>query len=205
MTFTTLDTVLYTLAFLVPGFIINSIFSRFCSEDDQQPQLLLLRFLTFSAINYGLCFVLIYLVLKADIFVLHPILTAVVWFFIVFVSPVVLGFLFGFLEQRNILPELFRGYGIDITGLDNLTAWDKSILSIKNPRFVLVSLTGGMEVRGMLGANSLASKQSKGGDIYLEKVMRADPSDPSGPWVYVPDSSGIWIKGSEIKHVEFWG
>lgn len=205
MTFSALDTVLYTLAFLVPGFIINSIFSRFCSEDDQETQLLLLRFLTFSAINYALWSGLLYLVFRFDFFALHPLATACVWVLVIFISPIVLGLVFGYVEQRRFLWSFFEKYGIDIAGIDNLTAWDNTVLSFSEAQYVLVTLTDRHEIRGVLGGKSLATKQSKGGDIYLEKVMVIDPSNPTGPWIEVENCKGVWVKGSEMRYFEFWG
>ena len=51
-TFSTFNAVIYTVCFLVPGFLMDWTVSRFFSKKSEQVPLILLRFLTFSCVNY---------------------------------------------------------------------------------------------------------------------------------------------------------
>src|SRR2546429_1176139 len=54
MTFTSFDAVFFTVAFLVPGFIWESVLSLFLRRRDDRADRAWVRFLTLSAFNYAL-------------------------------------------------------------------------------------------------------------------------------------------------------
>ncbi len=53
MTITSFDVVFYTLAFIVPGFIWSGVIGGFVPRRADQKEFVLLRFLTFSCVNYA--------------------------------------------------------------------------------------------------------------------------------------------------------
>ena len=66
MTLDKIEVALLTLAFLVPGFIIHSVFSLFTvRRNEGTKELLFLRFLTFSTLNVVVAFPLIFKIITA--------------------------------------------------------------------------------------------------------------------------------------------
>jgi hypothetical protein len=68
-TFSTFNAVIYTVCFLVPGFLIDLTVSRFFYKKSEQVPLILLRFLlrflTFTSLNYAVwIFIFFYLGIK---------------------------------------------------------------------------------------------------------------------------------------------
>ena len=64
MTLTSFDDVFFTVAFLVPGFVWESVLHMFLRRREDRADRAWVRFLTLSAINYGLWSWLIYLLLE---------------------------------------------------------------------------------------------------------------------------------------------
>lgn len=198
MTFSGFDAALLTLAFLVPGFILIAVFERFCPQADADTQVLFVRYLTFSCFNYALWFWLIYLVVRLDFFYRNVIAAAVCWTFIMLISPIALGIFFGFMEQKKLTAKLLEPIA-HVYPVQDSTAWDEAFdRTTTNPRWILVTLTDGSEIRGLIGASSTVTSKAKGNDLYIESVCEADS------WELVKNSGGVWIEGSIIKTVEFW-
>jgi Family of unknown function (DUF6338) len=158
----------------------------------------LLRFLTLSAINYGLWVWLVYLMMKSSFFVDNPVRACIAWAFVVFVSPAMLGLGVGALGQRNAGRRL-----LDRLGISTLhpipTAWDY-FFGRRVPVWVVVTLTDGSYVAGYYGTGSFASSERDERDLYLEAVYNIQDATE---WVEVPRSAGVWIRGTQIRHLEF--
>lgn len=196
MNFTGFDAVFLTLTFLVPGFILNAVFERFCPQETAETQVLFLRFLTFSCINYGAWLWLVYLLIRTDFFYKNLIAAAFGWTVVTLISPVVLGICFGLIEQKKVIAKVFKPIAF-IHPIEDSTAWDEATGRITpHPLWVLVTMRNGNKVYGLFGSNSYATSKNKGGDVFIEKC--ASPG-----WV-VDENQGIWIRGSEIISIEFW-
>jgi hypothetical protein len=103
MTITSFDVIFYTLAFIVPGFIWSGVIGGFVPCRADQKEFVLLRFLTFSCVNYAFWPWLIYLIIKRNLAETHLSVAAFLWFMIVFISPSVLGIISGVLSQREFV------------------------------------------------------------------------------------------------------
>ncbi|MBI2218807.1 MAG: hypothetical protein HYU51_16095 [Candidatus Rokubacteria bacterium] len=199
MTLNSFDAVFYTLAFLVPGFLADSVANTMVRKKAIAHEVSLLRFLTLSCLNYAVWSWLVYLVVRTAFFLEHPIRSAAAWFLVIFVSPVALGAMLGVLSQRNTIRRLLDRLGI-YTVHPIPTAWD-DFFSTTGPVWVLVTLKDGSSVGGRFGARSFASSDSTERDLFVESVYRVEER---GAWTEVPLNAGIWIRGDEIQHVEFW-
>lgn len=199
MTFANFDVVFYTFAFLVPGFIWDSVMSVMVKRRAVAHEVSLLRFLTLSCINYGLWIWLVVLVAKSSLFLDHPVRSAAAWGSMALVSPVILGVAVGALSQRNAVRMLLERYGI-YTIHPVPTAWDY-FFSRTGPVWILVTLADRSQVAGRFGSRSFASSDSSERDLYIESVYRVAEQ---GPWTEVAMNEGIWIQAAEIKHIEFW-
>jgi hypothetical protein len=195
----TLDSLFYTIAFIVPGFIILTTKSMFVQERDEKLSSLLLRCLTYSCVNYGLWSWLIYLLLMTDFFAKSTLSVAASLFLIDFISPVIIGGVYGHLLQRDTLGQLLGRFGLRILK-PSPTGWDYKFSNIKSGVWIRVTFKDRSRVVGWFDSSSLASGEQKERDIYIEQVWVED----SCKWKSVPRTDGMIIRGGEIKHIEFW-
>lgn len=200
--FNTLNAVIYTVCFLVPGFLSDLTLSRFISQKSEQVPLTLLRFLVFSCLNYIVWIVIYLLTLPWNKLILeYPILIAITLILVVFVSPVFLGWLLGYINKQELIERGLSSLGRMQTLSRYRVAWDYKFSRINEPLWLLVTLKDGSQVAGRFLANSLASSDPSERDLYLEEVYQFDDDNP---WQPVPATSGIWIAGDEIRYIEFW-
>lgn len=197
-TFSTFNAVIYTVCFLVPGFLIDLTVSRFFYKKSEQVPLILLRFLTFSCLNYAI-WIFIYLLPWDKSFLTNPAFLAVIFLVIIFISPLFSGLIFGLANQQQLVEQ-----GLAILGFRTLSgfpsAWDYHFSRINEPLWVLVTLKDESQVAGRFGRKSFASSESSERDLYLEKSykLREDNS-----WETVEGTVGILIKADEIRYIEF--
>lgn len=194
------EAVFYTLAFVVPGFIMLSSFRMIVKTRDETSQINLIRFVCFSSINYGVWSWLIYLLVKTN-FLSHSLfLRSLLWLFIIFISPILLGLFIGYLSDRNIVSKLLTKLGLKIIQ-PIPSAWDYFFSKILQPIWVLVTLQDGSEIAGIFGIRSFSSSDNQERDLYLEKVYSICTD---GSWCEVVDSKGVLISSRHIKSLEFW-
>jgi len=193
------ETLFYTLAFVVPGFIIHSVIAILFPVGEEKLRFALLRFLAFSCLNYGLWIWLIYILIFSDSLQQHPFWSATLWCLVVFVGPVFLGLAVGKLSQMQVLRRMLHRLRFR-TSHPIPTAWDYKFYKTREARCIIVTMKDGSQVAGMFGWNSFASDAASGCDIYLEEVFTMPRN---GPWRRRNNSDGIWIAGDEIKAIEF--
>lgn len=199
MTISNFDAVFYTLSFIVPGFIWDSVLAGIIPRKTEGKESLFLRYFTLSCLNYALWVWLIYLLPRLDFFKLYPLRSALSWVLIISVSPFILGMVSGKLRSDG----WFRGFLMRI-GINSLhpipSAWDY-YFSITSSVWILVTLKDGKQVAGLFGSRSFASSDQNERDLYIQEIYKIKED---GPWQKIPDNNGIFIKGDEIKHIEFW-
>ena len=199
MTLTSFDAVFFTVAFLVPGFVWESVLHMFLRRREDRADRAWVRFLTLSAINYGLWSWLIYLLLERVGVLARPLIAALAWFFILFVSPIAFGVATGLLSQRATVRRLLARYGI-YTVHPVPTAWDY-IFSHSAGSWVLVTLADGSTVAGVFSARSFASSDPSERELFLEQLYKVEDD---GPWQPAPMNRGVWIRGEAIRAIEFF-
>jgi hypothetical protein len=111
MAFSSLDVVLLTTAFLVPGFVWACTMQIFIRRWDDRRDPTWIRLLALSAFNFGLWSWLIYLLLTGVDVLGRPWMAALAWFGILFISPAVLGAVAGLLSQRATIRRLLADRG----------------------------------------------------------------------------------------------
>ncbi len=198
MTFTTFETVFFTVAFLVPGFVWSSVVSLLVPRRSRAPQLRMLEFLTPSCLNYGLWSWALFLLFSSDLLRERSYLAAFSLFAIVFVSPIGLGVLSGWLRQRNAIASFLGRFGFH-TIHPLPTAWDWKF-SRGYPYWFIVTLADGACIYGLFGRNSFAGDEPTGRDLYLEAMYYLDND---GEWYPVEQTGGVWIAATHIAVVEF--
>ncbi len=206
MTLDKIQTALIILTCLVPGFIMYSTFSLFTIRRTETKDLLLLRFLTFSAGNLIVCLPLLYVVVTKNYIAQHPWLTTLAFLFMNFGMPVILGLVVGYFDQKCLLKHLLRRFGLN--AMHSIpTAWDYKFnqISPTQGRWVLVTLKDDREIGGFFGGNSLASSEPTERDLYLEEAYAVQHDDQGNcMWSPMTRTDGILLRGDEIRSVSFY-
>ena len=197
MTLGSLDVVLYTCLFLVPGFIIDDIVNAFCTSKKRDTNIAILRYLMFSVIHCALWapayIKLVTLISTAP--------TTVSWLYIGLVSVVgafFTGLVLGFMIRGQFLHKIFALLGINVS-LSIPTSWDYKFSTIEWTRWVIIYLACDKTVYGLLSTKSYASIDSSERDIYVEKVYTLDENKK---WIMQTRSDGMLIPKDQIRFIE---
>lgn len=193
------EALFYTLAFLVPGFVMYATYSVFAVRRAEVPKLSFLRFLTLSCVNYAAWSWLVYLIFSAEFFAGHAVRSAAALGWIILGSPLALGLVAGYFSQKETIRKVLMGLGLRPMH-PVPTGWDYKFSTIKKAVWVPVTLKDGSHVAGLFGSKSFASSDPKERDLYIQRVYRIEKE---GPWKPVERSDGILIAGDQIKYVEF--
>ncbi len=198
MTINSEVTIFLTLAFIVPGFIWHCVQSAFIPKKTETTQLLFLRFLTFSCFNYAFWSWLIYVFLATEYTSQHPIRTSCFWGVIIFVSPVAMGILTGWLSQRQFARKVLSKMGL--ASIHSIpTAWDYKFYNTNSCVWIQIELKDGKKIAGLYGSESFSSSSQSERDLYIQQAIRIK----DGKWEKLDRSDGVLIKGDQIKYIEF--
>lgn len=203
MTISGFKILFYIISFIIPGFIIRAILERLAPmKRASGKQSRFLQLLTLGFVNsVGLFVAFRSKVLDPSAMkgALKDGSNLTRWLLIVLVLPVLLGFLFAALREWDRPKEVLESMGFSVLRGEP-TAWDYRMHKINAGAPVVVTLSDGKVVGGDLGDDSYAASGKNGGDLYLEETYMLD----QGQWTIYEGAPGIWIDGSEIKHVEFY-
>lgn len=198
MTISSFDALVYTTAFLIPGFVWSAVLSMLVARRAAETKIRFLEFLALSCINHGLWIWLTYPLFAADGWSLRPLATGGLLFLVVFISPVMLGLATGRLVQTEWVRSFLGRLGFR-TIHPIPTAWDYKF-SRTGPCWVIVTLKNGARVFGLFGTRSFAGDDRSERDIFLEMLF--EPTG-TGEWAPVEDTDGIIVKGDQIAAIEF--
>lgn len=201
MNLTSLDAVFYALAFLVPGFVLDSVLATFQRRRPEAPQLSFLRLLTFSAINYAIWSWLVYLLVRSDWIGANPAAGAALWSVVIFVGPVIIGLALSYSSQKEWVRRFLQWIGLRPVQVTP-TAWDWRFERMREHHWMLVTLRDGSQVAGYFGAQSYASSDPSERDLFIEQVWEVP--DNQDVWHPAREGQGILISRDEIRYVEMW-
>jgi len=190
--------VFFTVGFLVPGFVWSAVLSMLVPSRRAATEIRFLEFLTLSCINHGLWSWALFMIFQSGFTERHPRWSGLLVFGIIFVSPVVLGLLSGFLRQREVVGRFLGWLGVR-TVHPIARAWDWHF-SRERPSWVLVRLKDGTRIFGLFHKNSFAASDPQHRDFYLEAQFRLLEG---GEWAPVEDTDGVLIMADEIAYIEF--
>jgi len=162
--------VLVIVAFIMPGFVANRVFSFAHSSPETNEGRMLLGAITLSSVNYG---VLSWLLVLAwtEKWYADPILLTLLVLFVLFVSPIAIALL--------LVKAIDAEWALHFRSIFRIAhpvpkAWD-SFFRKGIPCWVVATLKGGRLVAGLYGGNSFASSFPAQEDIYLEKLCMLSP------------------------------
>lgn len=200
-----LNDVYFVLALFVPGFVYWSVLRQFVPlRKLDGSESLLLSYLSATVLMYALWSPFILWVMSATTsshLVASPFQILVIFCSLVLIGPSLLAVFRAYTIQKDIFSGLLTKLHLR-TVHPIPTAWDWKF-SRTSPSYVLVTLIDGKIIAGWLGLNSLASSDPDRRDLFLEKVFTIPPD--GSPWVETPGTSGVYIDGKQIAHIEFRG
>lgn len=193
-----LDILFYTLIFVVPGFIIDSIYRICVPQEDAKGELIVLRFLLFSTINYSVVFPILLLVYKIPYIDSHVNVKLYVSLLVILVVTVGIALIISVISNKGWVRSFLQKIGIHTIHITP-TAWDYQFKR-EEPGYLIVYLEDGGIVYGYWGSKSFASSVRDSKDIYLEKIF--DLSEDK-EWIEITSSKGVLIPEKSIKYIEF--
>ncbi|MFA1822989.1 DUF6338 family protein [Virgibacillus oceani] len=199
MTIENFDVLFYTLIFVVPGFIIDSIYRVFVPQKDVTGQSILLRFLVFSTINYIVVFPILILLSRIPYIQSNVQFKLYVSILVIFSISVSIALIIPVIFNKGWVRTLLQKIGINTIHIIP-TSWDYQFNKNK-PSYLIVYLEDGGIVFGYWGSDSFASSIRNDKDLYLEKIFDVNEDNE---WIEITNNKGIWIQATSIKYIEFY-
>ncbi len=194
MTLDSAQTLFLTLTFIVPGFIMDSVCSKFVARHRPESHVAFLRYLTFSSLNYAVWSWLVYWLLVEE---RSLVVAFFCWVLITIVSPVAIGLLLSYAHQNQWLKWLAKKARLRIIHATP-TAWDY-VFSRQGAAMVQVTLTDGRQIRGFYSNNSFSSSDPNQRDIYLEQACRLVDKK----WCPLESGTSVLITSQNIEYIQF--
>lgn len=206
--FTSLDAVLCTLLFIIPGFIIESMLCRLSSENQLTPSENILKHISFSAISAAASWIFISKLLTDVTYIAAPKRFLFYSLMSIFIIPLILGLLLSYAKKFNLPLKIFRALGFNPKTQGD-TGWDDFAHSYFYPglyaKFIMKS---GKKYYVQFGIHDfISSSDVKNADIYASNIFSFDESkeDPAAKWEPVNGVSGVIIPKAEIEAVLLFG
>lgn len=200
-----LQTVIIVLTCLVPGFILYSTCSLFTMRRTEIKELLFLRFVAFTALNFIVCLAWVRLVLAPHFIQNHPWKTVHYLIWIIFGCPILLGLIVAFIDHWQLPRLVTRLFGLQ--PMHSIpTAWDFCFnqLARRGPRCVIVTFKDGKQVGGVFAFPAVASSDASERDIYLiDTHSLTKDAEGNINWISQLGNDGILIRGDEVRSFEF--
>nr|WP_295113729.1 DUF6338 family protein [uncultured Caulobacter sp.] len=114
--------------------------------------------------------------------------------------PLFVGIVLAYEVQGQWLSRVGSRVGL-LVAHPTAAAWDFAFEKIRSGTFILVTLTDGSQVAGLLGALSFASSSREERDLLLERVWTIDQS---GNWTEAQPARSILLCGKDIRYVEIF-
>ena len=199
MTLNSPDILLYTILFIVPGFVFHNVVSSFVPRKEEKVERLFLRYLLFGAFNYALWFPILKCANTSGVLRNQPFPVVALWVATIFIGPCAIGVITGFCEQRDFVRLALQKLRLNPIHATP-TAWDYRF-SKSPPVWIQVCLKDGKSVRGVFGGHSFASSDPDERDLYIEQTYTVAVD---GKWHAGPRNSAVLIKADQIAYVEFF-
>lgn len=200
----TIESLFILIIFILPGFILASVYNRNISRSNPTDSKLVIESIGFSTFNH-----LISYFYTAKIYAYYHTGTLfdkyihyfALWILlVVFLLPIFFGWFFSKIVEAEQLQNFFERIGLSIASRTN-QAWNY-FFQQESGVWVIIYLKSGVKVGGIFGQKSFASLSPNPKDIYLEKAYKIKGENTFGN--PLGDNVGIWINGDNIERIEFF-
>lgn len=188
--------------FLLAGFVMLSVRSRFVATQRPKPSEAVLDAVVLSLVNQA-AFLLIASMLGLlpvtwPAAVSYLIGTRFPLFFEVLALPAILGVFFARTAGSSFANGFLRK--LSMPGTHPVSrAYDHAFAQHSGPSFVILTFNDGLVIYGYFGERSLAATDPDRSDIYLERLYTLS----AGRWVEADPPRGVWVSLAELRLIEF--
>lgn len=182
------------VVFMMPGFICMKVYSLLYPMQIRDFNQNILDSITYSCVIYGFNSVFILLVEYLKQSYSFPILYSIFYFYIIFISPVALAYIWVRFRESEWLREL------NIAHPDN-SPWD-FVFKTRTACWVIITLNDSTKIYGKYGSGSFVSSYPHEPQIYLNECWH--PNEKGGFKEKHKASAGIIILSKDIRSVELF-
>lgn len=179
------------LAFVIPGFIAIKVYQLIFPGSHRSSSEQIIDAIAYSCMNYAVLMLPIYWVESVGLSNVHPKLYVLFYFAVIFISPVVLVFIWARLRAGTWM----------LKNAPHPTSkpWD-FVFSQRKPYWIKVVMKNGDLIGGLYAGDSFASSAPYPEQIYLEETWVLNEN--GGFTRKKNDTEGVLILSSEISHIE---
>jgi len=188
-----IDKLLIFLIFVIPGFISLKTYDLLVPNSNEDSSKRLIDAISYSCINYAILFVPIIFIEKKPLFDSDPILYALFYIFVVFVSPIIIACIWKKLRSS----KKFQ----DVMPHPTKKPWDY-VFSNRKCFWVIVELKDGRKIAGKYADKSFSSSYPENDQLYLEETWKLNKD--GGFKRKRERSAGIIIVSDEISTIELF-
>lgn len=197
MTVDNIEIIIYTMQFVIPGYIISEVISTIMPSKRISDSERLIQTIGYSIVNMGIWYWL-FALLSRNCSSAKPCYWLINALLLIITGGVT-GIVLGVLRAKNIVRKLFEHWHISIQH-PVPTAWDYKFSSAQSC-WIEVFLTNGKVLRGLYSLQSFASSDESYRDIFIEQLHVQE----NGNWYKVEQTDGVWINPNEIRYIKFYG
>lgn len=208
-----------TITLLLPGYIVSLLLSAKRRRKSEETQFTLFRWFALGTVTELPWIIVGFLVLAPhwgtdreawEYIAAHRWQAVIAWVIAVFVWPLLLGWYLVSAEQRHIdgrswsSPDRFVGYLVAAQApINDDSAWDTKFTEIEgvSGQWVLIVLTSGDWIAGVLGKGSDVSVDPKERDLYIADVRYTSLDDR---FSNLQRQGGVLIPAGQIRLIYFW-
>jgi len=208
MSFGTPLAVLLVILFLVPGLLWQKA-AHLSSPYAKRRRIHLLECLLLSCLNYLVALLFLHplvkgwpkgLDLNSPESIPEHIGYLTWWTLLVFLLPIIGGFITGKLLARRWMIGFFRKFGISVLH-PAPSGWDYAFAR-NETYWARIELTDGKLVEGVFDENSLASGEYDDRDIFIATVF--EWNEETGEYEQLEGNAGALVRGDAIKSITFF-
>ncbi|QEW19159.1 hypothetical protein LA6_001341 [Marinibacterium anthonyi] len=193
------DTFDFFAKYLLAGFIIISVRSRFVVAERPKAAETIFEAVILSLINQVLFLLAWPLCMKSLALAGIPIGERWPFFAEILLLPALLGMIAGWNLSFGWNHALLRRLSMPVEH-PTRRAYDYAFTHDRPAGFVILTFTDGTQVFGYYGSNSLAANDSGRSDIYLERLYDVDEA---GQWAEKSVGRSAFVSLSGIRSIEF--
>lgn len=189
-----LDTVLFTVICVAPGYYMAKIIDAINPTEKKEFYSTSVRWIVLSLLNLSYSMWLFKL-LSSFKNLSNTLFWLILPLGVSFIGSI-LALLLAWFKHKQILRILFKKSKISPTHSIPY-AWDYAFHNSFS-HFIVVTLIDGSQIFGWYSTNSIASSEPDQRDIFIEKTYSYNDT-----WKEIEPSEGIWIRGDQIRAIEF--
>ena len=194
MTINSIEVVIYTAYFVLPGYIIDGVIESIIPRGQKSDGEKIIRCIGYSLVEYACWYWKISQISNGKWHWLYLLLWIVG-------TSLFTGLVLGVIKKWQPIRYVMSLFDVMVQS-PFPTSWDYKFANLLEGRRIVVALIDGSFIRGLYYNKSMASSDVNNRDIYLEQCCMVD--EETGEWYLVKNSDGVWIPEKSIKYITIW-